>query len=462
MNIILQNYKKIIEKLMKTYFIDKVDNIINQIGDINNVNNYINILSSFDKNMSDFMCNCLINLFEEMDKNFCNSIERKRKYHIKYKTSRTILTIFGQVTYKRNFYKSKVNGKCFCYIDRLLGLKKYDYFDPYIKAEILDYVSDNNYSKTADHINSLIGNRISIEQKSKYISRQTIRNIINKELISKPKYNKLPDIEELYIISDEKWISTQNNNHKKVMQKSIVIFDGFYSVGKRKYLSNKHTFSGRNEQFIFDAIDYIENTYDTSKIKRFYMLGDGASWIKNLKYYFNYNTNIEIIQGLDKFHFKQCLWRILPDKSVSNVLTEYILSNNKDDFIRIIDEIIDIYPNRNEKIIEYKKYLLNNWNNILNLYKYNLSCPMESQISHTFASYFSSRPKAYNKNTINKLITLRLLNKNKYNIKQLYLNNINSNSIIDLNKDILNFSIFEKNNNYKILSNSRRHYFLHI
>ena len=29
------------------------------------------------------------------------------------------------------------------------------------------------------------------------------------------------------------------------------------------------TFSGRGEEFIFDAIDYIENAYNSSKIKRF-------------------------------------------------------------------------------------------------------------------------------------------------------------------------------------------------
>lgn len=459
MNIILQNYKNLIENLIKKYFSDKIDSIISNFNGINNINNYINLLSFFDDNMSKFICDSLVNLLEELDKSFCNSLERKRKYHIKYRTSRTILTIFGEITYFRTFYKSKTNGKCYCHVDRMLGLKKYDYFDPYIKAEILEYVSDNNYSKTANHINSLIGNRITLKQKEKYMSRQTVRNIILNENLSKPKINKLKDVDELYIIADEKWIPTQNNKNKKVMQKSIVIFDGFNFKGKRKYLKNKMTFSGRNEDFIYESIDYIENAYNTSKLKKIYMLGDGASWIKNLKYYFNYNSHIEIVQGLDKFHFKQTLWRILPDENVYKALSDAIISDNKNDFNRLINEIIDIYPERQEKIEEYKQYLDNNWNNILNLYKYNLSCPMESQISHTFASYFTSRPKAYNKDTINKLITLRLLNKNKYNIKQLYLNNINYKNIIDLNYNELNFSIFDVKETYSIISKAKRHYF---
>lgn len=459
MNIILQNYKNLINNLIKTYFIDKIDDIISKFNPSGNINNYIDLLSSLDSNMADFMRISLKNLLEELDHSYCISLERKRKYHIKYKTSRTILTIFGEITYSRYFYKSKLTGKCFCYIDRLLGLKKYDYFDPYIKAEILDFVSNNNYSETANHINSLIGNRISMKEKDKYLSRQTVRNVILGENISKPKIKKLDDVEELYIISDEKWIPTQNNDHKKVMQKSIVVFDGFNTNGKRKSLNNKMTFSGRNEDFIYEAIDYIENAYDSSKINKFYMLGDGATWIKNLKNYFNYNSNIEIIQALDKYHFKQNIWRTLPDKNVYNALCECIISDNKDDYKRLINEVIDLHPERKEKIEEYKKYILNNWNNILNLYKYNLSCPMESQISHTFASYFTSRPKAYNKDTIDKLITLRLLKKNNYNIKELFLNNINSNTVIDLNKGNISFAIFDKKDTCSILSSAKKKHF---
>jgi hypothetical protein len=312
MNIILQNYKQLIENIIKNCILNKIDNAIKDFNGINNINNYISLISNFDE----ALCNCFkeafIKLIEEIDMSYCNSVERKRKYHIKDYYSRTILTIFGEVTYNRTYYKSKLNGKSFCYVDRLLGLKKYDYFDPYIKAEILDYASENNYSETANHINSLIGNRISIEEKKKYLSRQSVRNTIINAKLSDPKIEKLSDVDSIYIIADEKWIPTQNNKKKKVMQKSIVIFDGFNKIGKRKSLNNKTTFSGRNDNFIYEALDYIEKAYDTSKIKYFYMLGDGAPWIKNLKYYFNCYENVQIIQGLDHFHFKQALWRIWP------------------------------------------------------------------------------------------------------------------------------------------------------
>ena len=456
--IILHNYENLINNLIKKNLSKRIELALSHSNDFS-INNYINLLSSLEQELNKLIKDAFIMFIKELDNNYKHSLERKRKYHVKSYSPRTILTVFGEITFFRTFYKSKLNSKCFCYVDRFLGLQKYDYFDPYIKAEVLVFVSDNNYSKTAKHINSLIGNRISLNNKTSFMSRQSVRNIILSSKWAKPKYQKLKDVNELYIIADEKWIPTQNNGGKKVMQKSIVIFDDFIIEGKRKYLKHKMTFSGRNDDFIYEAIEYIEYAYNLSNIKTFYIMGDGAKWIDNLKNHFNINKNIEIITGLDHFHFKEYLWRIYPAKDVYQALLEMIISNDKNDFVRLTDEIIDSNIDRKEKIEQYRKYILSHWDSIINLYKYSLSCPMESQISHTFAAYFTSRPKGYNKEMINKLIELRLLYKNGFNIKELYLNNLNEEKIINLNENELDFSIFNKKDTYTVISESKRKYF---
>lgn len=449
MNIILQNYKNLIEKIIKDSIISNVNSALSNFNGYN-INNYIELLSSFDKALCDSFKISFIALISELDNAYRNTKERKNKFHIKGYYQRTIMTIFGEITIKRCFYKSKLDGSSFCYVDRLLGLQKYDYFDPYIKAEILDYAANHNYSETAEHINILIGNRISLDEKQKYLTRQTIRNVILKSVLSEPEIERLPDVNTLYLIADEKWIPTQNNNKNKVMQKSIVIFDGFNKKGKRKSLNNKMTFSGRNENFIYEAINYIDKAYDTSKIKKLFMLGDGAMWINNLKYEFNCWDNIKVTQALDHFHLKQALWNILNDNDVYKTLVSYILNNKKKEFDRLTTEIIDVNSLRKENISHLKKYILNNWRKAINLFKYNLSCPMESQISHTFAAYFTSRPKAYSKSMIDILINLRLKKKNRYNIKKLYLNNLDSKEIKTINKKEIDYSIFDKTDTYKV------------
>lgn len=441
MNILSQNYNNLLKKMIFNIFTDNLKQKLDTLDSNNNVFHYINLLSNLDESLCLIARESLVTLFESMDNEYSDSIDRKRKYDIKSHHSRTILTIFGEITFTRTFYQSKLDNKLYCFIDRYLGLHKYDYFDPYIKALVVDYASNNSYPKTAKYINDFIGNRISMKEKTKYLSRQSIRTILLKSITSEVCNDfkeETPDT--IHIIADEKWIHTQNNDNKDVMEKSIVLFEHI----KNHKLHNKQIFASLDYSFLDNCLDYIYNTYDVDKLKYIFVLGDGAPWIKNLKNYFHFNSNIHVICGLDKFHFKQAIHHICLHKDLENIITTYVLHDEKKFFMECCDCIIRSYPHRKDTIEAKKQYILNNWTNINNLYKYKLSCPMESQISHNIADLFTSRPKGYSIKMINKLTKLRLLYKNNHNIKELYLNNFNSNTTLTINKEQFNMDIFDK------------------
>ena len=71
---------------------------------------------------------------------------------------------------------------------------------------------------------------------------------------------------------------------------------------------------------------------------------------------------------------------------------------------------------------------------------------MESQISHNLAYLFTSRPKGYSLTMLSKMLKIRLFYKNKENIKYLYLNNFNTNHIIELQNEELNFNLKTRDN----------------
>lgn len=448
MNIILQNYTDLIKKLIFDTFSSNLEKELDKF-ESNNVMNYIKLLGGLDETLASIARKSLIVILESIDNSYSISNERKRKYDIKSYHTRTILTIFGEITYRRRFYICKLNRKLYCHVDRLLGLHKYDYFDPYIKALVIENSADNSYPKVAKIIDNLIGNRISIQEKQKYLSRQTVRNIIMRSTLSNPKYQTKKDVDFIEIIADEKFIHTQNNDKKDVMMKSVVVFEGVISKNGRKELKNKMIFASLDQTYLHDSIDYIYKNYDVEKFKNVFVMGDGAKWIKAINNYYHFHSKMNVIHGLDKFHYKQALHHIISEDDVKQALSEYILSNNKTDFNRMINEIIDLYPDRKETIEIKQKYILNNWRNILNMYKHNLSCPMESQISHNLAALFTSRPKGYSLKTIETLIKIRLLYKNKFNLKELYLNNFNSNIILELKKDELNFDLYGGKKNIK-------------
>lgn len=448
MNIILQNYNDLLKKIIFETFSSNLKEKLNKIDSSGNVMNYINLLSNLDESLCIIARESLISIFEAMDKSFRLSSERKRKYIVKSNHSRTIMTIFGEITFNRTFYVSKLNNKSYCYVDRVLGLHKYDYFDPYLKALIVEYSANNSYQKVANYINDLIGNRIKIKSSFNYLSRQTIRNIILASLVSKPKHEEIETPEILYIIADEKFIHTQNNNKKDVMEKSIVVFEKIIN----KKLVNKQIFASVDHSYLHNCLDYIYEVYDVDKIKTIYVMGDGASWIKNLRESFRFNNAVNIIYALDKFHFKQSLHHIALDKNLENILESYVINNNRTAFKECCEELIKSFPHRKETITNKEKYILNNITGIIAMYKNNLSCPMESQISHNIADFFSARPKGYAVKTIEKLTELRLLFKNNYNIKELYLNNFNNNEILTIDKDVFNFNIFEKKETYSLVT----------
>jgi len=444
MNIISNNYEKILKEMIFNQFSKNLKKILNKTNNTNKVFNYVDLIYNLDNSLCDIAKNSLITIFESIDKSFSNSIERKHKYHIKAHLPRTILTIFGEITFTRTFYTDKYNNGSYCYLDRFLGLKKHDYFDPYIKSTIVEYSANNSIPTVCNMINELIGNRIKLQNKIKYLNRQTIRNIILDSKLSNPDKKELYTPETLYIIADEKWVATQNNNTDKVMIKSIVTFDSINSK-PRRYLNNKRIFAGFNgNKFLDDTLDYLYYTYDLDKVKNIFVMGDGAKWIKSLTSHFKINDKTNVIFALDKFHFKQAIHHICLNKCLENIISSYVINNNKLHFISCCNELIKSYPHRTETINNKKEYILNNWKNILNLYKYDLSCPMESQISHNLAYLFTSRPKGYSLNMLNKMIKIRLLFKNNENIKLLYLNNFNKTKIVDYKNEELNFDIFDK------------------
>lgn len=443
MNIISNNYEKILKEMIFNQFFSNLRKELNK-DHTNKVFNYIGLLSNLDNSLCDIAKDSLITIFETIDKSYCNSIERKAKYHIKAHLPRTILTVFGEITFTRTFYTDKNNNGSFCYLDRFLGLKKHDYFDPYIKATIVEYSANNSIPNVCNMINDLIGNRIKLENKIKYLNRQTVRNIILESKTSNPEKKELETPETIYIIADEKWVHTQNNNNQKVMVKSLVVFDSI-SYNPRRQLQNKRIFAGfKSNKFLNNSLDYLYYTYNLDKVKNIYVMGDGASWIRSLTAHFKVNRQTNAIFALDKFHFKQAIHHICFDKTLEEIMISYVIKNDKSSFISCCDGLINSYPYRKDTINKKKEYILNNWKNILNLYNYGLSCPMESQISHNLAYLLTSRPKGYSLKMLEKILNLRLLFKNNENIKKLYLNNFNKKEIVDYKSETLNFDIFDK------------------
>ena len=152
--------------------------------------------------------NCLdiANALEILDEFFFKSRFRKDNYFVKQFRYRTIITIFGEVRFKRRQYQSKHIGKKYYYFtDEILNLDSYQRISDDVKMEILKRVTTDSYQRVADDLD---------------ISKTTVYNLLcslrNKILLNPTVKKK--SINYLYVQADECYVPLQKKlpNKKEI------------------------------------------------------------------------------------------------------------------------------------------------------------------------------------------------------------------------------------------------------
>ena len=447
----------------------ELNTLIPQTSYSENSFTYVDMISHIDKFSRSFNTTIIKTYLEKEDLKYRNSNQRITSYHVKVTRERTIKTIFGDVTYKRTIYSDKSTKKTYCYIDRVIGIPRYDYYDSTIKSLVYELSADQN---SMIKVGKLIGDRIapysnnfrtSSKNSFKAISRQTVSNIVNKYKDVKISYKRKRTPKKIYIMADEKYVYSQviNNKgfNKKSMVKLAVIFEGEQRLRKvdgtltKKYtLVNKHYIATIKDSIWDKVYEELDQIYNIEEIKEIIILGDGGSWIKSGVRELT-NSNYKIHFALDKFHFNQSLVRITRNSDIRKKLSNYVLNDRKDDFKVIVDSLLEESKNNEKKqkrIENQYKYIKNNWKAILSMYNdVKIGCAMEQEISHTLAAIYSNLGKGYSTNKLETYIELRIKYMNKLNLQEIYLkalnNKPNKKNVIEI-KEVLDFSMFDKTN----------------
>lgn len=399
----------------------------------------------------------LIKVIEEMDTAYRESSLRKRYYYVKTTRERTLITMFGMITYKRTIYQDKTTGKTFTYVDRKLGLPRYDRYDPTVKAKVIELFADHN---SMIRVGEILGEQIfssfstKPERKNFNLSRQTVHNIVKRSLIIKPTHTMTKHTPEvLYVMADEKYIPLQNEATKSAFVRHGVIFEGKTKVGKckdRYSLVKRYVHSDLHSTFWKSMDDLLHEIYDMEQVKQVYVLGDGANWIKE-----GAHKIPKAAFMLDKFHAFQAIQHISKHPLIRGSLKVSIVKNKKKDFQYLVDFCLSAHetqPSRIKTIQEKSNYIFNHWNALQrSLQIPNPGCSMEAQISHNLAAIFTSRPKAYASKNLARYINLRDSFNNGIDLINLYLDTLHlpaSEKPQTIPQETFDFSHFEPRNTH--------------
>ena len=395
--------------------------------------NYLNVVNCIDDITYDFSTFLYSSFIKEIDDSFYNSNYRKQWCDVINISERNLITLFGEVKFKRRYYYDKLKKENYYYVDKVLNIIPYSRFDPFVCAKICEVASHDSYAKAGRTVSEMIGKRLKFNDNPDkiLINRAEARNIVMHFNIPKIQYEQRKTPPKLYIMLDEKWVHSQRNQGKDFMVKAVVIFESVEKVYKhskkkkniRYRLLGKHVLASIDNDLQTQVDDYIYNTYDVDQMNEIVFMGDCAAWIKAFPHSFKYHKDMKITFSMDGFHFSQAIQNICTKKYQNLVkeLTKACFDNDKNLFITLCDSIIKLEPSREETINSKKDYILNNWKYVQIYFHDNpMKCCMESNISHCFADIFTARPRAYSEKGLRQLLKLRLLKVNNVDIQKTY------------------------------------------
>lgn len=369
-----------------------------------------------------FAAGFLGEVLSAMDDKICKSSWREGKYNIQRPDTRTIISSVGDVTFNCTYFK-RVKEKGYIHLlEEMIELSKNEKFTEEAEVVLLIEALKTSYKEATRAIPS-----------KQEITKTTVMNKVHQIAedlpYEKPKEKK--KVKYLFIEADEDHISEQHGDstkpkeNKNFISKLVYIYESKENVKgykNRKELKNTFYFSGLypgkdgNLKLWGKVQDYIDKTYDTEEIKRIFVSGDGAKWIKSGAEYLD--------KGLfcaDKYHLMQYInaaaAQMLDEKDIAKEELWHILYSKKSKARERFDEytrrMMESAKNP-DRIESLRAYVLGNWSAVRRALKNKLidGCSAESHVSHVLSDRLSSRPMGWSQIGADRMSKLRCYERN--------------------------------------------------
>ncbi len=361
-------------------------------------------------------------ILSDMDKTIADSTWRKNRYNIERKDHRTLVSSVGDISFDCTYFKrvDGLSGDKYSYLlEDILGLSDKERFTEAAEVAILTEALKTSYEEATKVIPS----------KTK-ITKTTVMNKIHGISDVIPY---IPPVEKkqckyLFIEADEDHVAEQHGRwNDKVLNKSFIArlvyiyeYKQESSACKgRKELVNKFYFgglySGKNElRKLWEEVQqYINTTFDTDTLKRVYISGDGAPWIKTGTTYID-----KALFCADKFHLVKYInkasGQMLDEKDVAkSELYHLLYKKDRKGFREYTDQMLKSASNE-KAITDLQTYVLNNWAPTMRTLHDKVvdGCSAEGHVSSVLSDRLSSRPKGWSQTGADRMSKLRCYERN--------------------------------------------------
>ena len=323
---------------------------------------------------------------------------------------RQLFTELGMLDLTRDYYYDRKNDRYTAVLDHMLGIERYERVGGTVAARLVTEATDVSYGKAADLVTRGA------------ISRQEVHDLLVRMKV--PEYHADQDrktVDELHVYADEDHVSMQKPNKGRGKKNRIVplvtVTEGTVMESERRNrtVEPMHFVDEKfDTKELWKSVEgYIDRRYDTEKIRKIYVHGDGGQWIRNGLEAFTQTEHI-----MDGYHFFKALreiCNILPKRNVKTVILNALERDDDRKADRFIQEILlgPLTGKEKKSICDFAGYLFRNWDEIRGRIVEEVpgSCT-EAQVSHVLSERFSRDPMGWSEMCLGKLTSARVFVRN--------------------------------------------------
>lgn len=339
---------------------------------------------------------------EEMDDTIARDAQRRDEWAIVRKDKRTLLTVFGELSIERRYYRNKQTGEMAYLLDRHLGIQGNAKVNGDVRQKAMETAVEGSYAKSAA--------ASSVSQ----ISRMSVCNYVG-ELERFPALEAQGErraVKHLYVEADEDHVALQDGRKSQV--KLVYLHEGTEERGGRGKLVNPRYLtwpSEKDNNLLWDTVSkYVERQYIAEDIQHVFLSGDCAPWIRTGEEWL-----YPCVAVLDGFHSMKALKKLCGgNQEQASAFLRHVWKDERKQAGDLCKSILKDTPEPKRKAKRKQAaYLLNNWERIQNQrHPGAQGCSAEGHVSHILSARLSSRPLGWSKRNAENMAQLRVMSAN--------------------------------------------------
>jgi hypothetical protein len=313
----------------------------------------------------------------------------QRRYESLGTRKRTGVTVFGEFTVRRRFYRDRDTGACHFLLDEALGWSS-ERLSPKMRETALDLGTDMPFRRAARIMSRFVPgiSAMSVWEVTKQAGAaarsegEALRQAVFEDgEVPEGKH----EASVLMLEADGVIVKQQKSRSKKAEVRLLTAYDGKETLSTgRRALQHRYSVAATRDADSFwdEGSARLATQWKLDKIEKVELGGDGASWVKQGSELFP-NT----VYHLDRFHLRENLTEALACSTTGyQAAVRAIEQHDQHTLIDILDRTAKQNQKaKRDRIKKLKHYLLDNWDGITSQIPKDGLGVIEGQVRHVIA-----------------------------------------------------------------------------